>query len=223
MKTLLLTLTYLVGAGELLLSGFFWKTNSGNTIRRIMSFFALVTGFWVISTAAASYNTSISGITWYRSAHVFGPFLVTTLFVFATQFPVSTWRLDKLHYVFIYAPATLFSLIIMSSTEFLAGFTATSTDSGSWFGGSIYWLYSLLLLCFYLATVIVLVTKYRIVDGIHRKNLTIVFVSIVLGGFPAIVTDVLFSLFTNEGRYAIVGSLMTVFWLGITSYIVLKK
>jgi hypothetical protein len=75
----------------------------------------------------------------------------------------------------------------------------------------------------YAATVLTLLIKFKYVDGVHRKNLTTVVASILLGGFPAVVTDVVFPLFTNTGKFAIVGSLSTIFWLGITSYIVLKK
>jgi hypothetical protein len=163
------------------------------------------------------------GLTWYRASHVFGLFVVTSLFCFALLFPIARRAIDRLHYLFIYSVPVVFSVIVMSSTVFLAGFSATATNSGSWYGGSLYWLYSLYLLLMYAATVIVLVSKYRAIDGTLRSNLVAVLWSVILGGFPAVVTDVLFPLFTNEGRFAIVGSLSTVAWLGMTSYIVLKK
>lgn len=224
MKELLLTLTYLVGAGELVLAWYFWKTNSGNEIRKVMAFLALVTALWVITTAFITYAEP-STVVQLRSdfVYTFGVLIVTALFHFALVFPWPTLRFDWLHYVMLYIPAIIFGYINFASDEIVGQYVSSNTLSGIWYGGSLFPLYNGYLLLAYIAALVLLFKKYRRSDGIHRINLRIVLWSIILGGAPAIVADLVTPLLLQYAKYPLIGTLSTVFWLGGTTYILVRK
>ncbi len=224
MKTLLLTLTYLVGAGELVLAWYFWKTNSGNEIRKVMAFLALVTALWVITTASITY-TEPSAAAQVRSDFVysFGILIVTALFHFALVFPWPTLRLDWLHYVLLYGSAVIFGYINFITNDIVAQFISSATLSGKWLGGPLFPLYNSYLLLAYLAALFILFKKYKRSDGIHRINLRIVLWSVIIGGAPAVIADLVVPLLFQFAIYPLIGTLSTVFWLGGTAYILVRK
>lgn len=223
MKTILLTLTYAVGIGELFLACYFWRKCAKNEILRVMGFLALFVGLWVIITAINSY--SISPLAEFRDkfTYAFGVLLVTALLNFVILFPYPMFRLDRLHYVFMYTPAAIFTLIIFGGHEIVNHYYSNLTLSGQWVGGPLYWVYNVYLLALYSATLVVLVIKSKKTDGIHRRNINLVIWSIIFGGAPGIIFDVFIPLVTNQAKYPLVGTLSSVVWLGLTSYIILRK
>lgn len=223
MKTLLLTATYLVGIGELILAGYFWKTKVGNEIRRVMALLVLFTALWVLFTVFNSYSTSPHAEFIDKFTYTFGVLLVTALFHFAIVFPYPMMRLDRLHYVFMYLPAAIFSVIIFRGHYIVSHYFSSATLSGQWIGGPLYWLYNLYLLGLYLAAMLILLRKLKTTDGIHHKNLVLVIWSILIGGAPGMIFDVIMPLIFNQARYPLIGTLSSVSWLALTSYIVLKK
>jgi drug/metabolite transporter (DMT)-like permease len=60
--------------------------------------------------------------------------------------------------------------------------------------------------------------------GLHRKNLSIMFLGLLLGGFPAAALYLLISNFTQHLPINnLVGVLLSGIWIGTTTYIVNKK
>lgn len=222
-RGILVILTNLVGTGELVLAWFFWKTNSKNEIRRVMAFLALFTGLWVIATAMNSYSTSPLAEFRDKFTYTFGVLLVTALLDFSLVFPYPMRRIDRLHRIFMYLPAVIFSIIIFRGRDIVSHYFSSPTLSGQWIGGPLYWLYNVYLLGLYLAAMIILISKIKKTDGIHHRNLVIVVWSILLGGAPGIIFDVLMPLLYNQAKYPLVGTLSSVFWLALTSYIILRK
>lgn len=223
MKIFTLTASYLIASAEIILALYFFSTSSKNTIRRVTGFLTLVTGLWVLTTTMAAYNASPWAFHLYQAAHIFGLLIVTILFHFALVFPTPKLRLDSLHLALLFIPTVILSLILIGSRVLLTSFTASATEAGVWYGGGMYWLYTTYLLVMYTVSIVFMMIRSRSLDGILRKNLRIVILSIVLGGFPAIVTDVIMPLFLNYGQYALIGGFSSLAWLGITMYVVLRK
>ncbi|MEK7637600.1 MAG: histidine kinase N-terminal 7TM domain-containing protein [Patescibacteria group bacterium] len=223
MKSILLSLTYLIGISEVFLAFYFWRNSSKNEIRRVMAFLALVTGLWVITTAINSY--SVSPLAEFRDkfTYTFGVLIVTALLNFTIVFPYPMFRLDRLHYIFLYLPAVIFTLVIFGSHDVVSRYISSPTLSGQWFGGPLYWMYNGYLLVLYVWAMAVLYSKFKKTDGIHHRNLILVFWSIFLGGAPGIVVDVIVPLVTNQAKYPLIGVMSSVVWLGLTTYIILKK
>jgi len=82
MKTLLLTLTYLVGIGELILAGYFWKTHSGSEIRKVMGMLSMVTGLWVLAKHQFS-----------KDRYIFLPLIIKSHFGYIGSLFTSVWML----------------------------------------------------------------------------------------------------------------------------------
>lgn len=225
MKTFLLSATYLVGAGELLLAVYFWITNSKNEIRRVMAFLAFVTGMWVVLSAATSYVAQTTLTTFYmKLVFVCGVLLVTALLHLILFYPVKLFRMDVIHTILLYVPAVIFSVISLFSNAIVNGFIGSSTESGRIISGQIYSIYNLYLSFVYLACLVILLYRLKSPDGVSRTNLSIIFWSIMLGGLPAVFIDLLIPVFSIGVKpNALFANLATVIWLGATTYVVRRR
>lgn len=164
-KYILLSLTYLVGIGELILAIFFWVTRSGNEIRKVMALLAFSTGAWVITSAISSYRAQTPLTTFDTSLiFVFGVFLLSSLLHLVVIYPYPIYRFDWLHLVLFYTPATLFSVAAFIPKLILAGFTGGPQNPGVIFPGPLYNLYNVYLLVLFVIVVAVLINR--------RKNST---------------------------------------------------
>lgn len=224
MKTVLITLTYLVGIGELVLAGYFWKGNAKNEIRRIMAFLSCTVGLWVLSLASNAYAVN-DPVTVIRDKLTFilGLLLLTTALRFSIAYPFSLKRFDWLHNLFLYLPCVIFGYVIIATNDIIAGYHSSDSLSGEWIGGPLYRLYALYLLALFIILIVHLLMKRRRTDGIQRADITTVAASILFGGSPGAVLYLLVPLFTNVARYPLIGALSTVVWLGMTAYIVVRR
>lgn len=225
MKTVLLTLTYLVGIGELILAIYFWVTNSKSEIRRVMALLAFSTGMWVIASGLTSYVPQTPLTTFYmRLVFIFGALLITALLHLTLVYPTQMIRLDSFHGWLLYLPTIFLSLIMVTSNTIVAGFTGSATDSGRIIPGPIYNLYNMYVFGVYIVAVVLLFYRQRRADGMFKKNLRLIFWSVVIGGIPPVIIDLLIPVFT-KGIYpnANYGAISTIIWLGVTTYIVLRK
>lgn len=225
MKIVLLSLTYLVGAGELILATYFWVTNSKNEIRRVMALLAFATGVWVVMSGLTSYvpQTPITTI-YMRFVFAAGVLLVTALLHLTLVYPFPIVRLDRLHAWLLYVPAIFISFVSFTSNAIVAGFTGSVTDSGRIIPGPLYNSYNVYVFLVFLAAIILLAYRWQKSDGMHRKNLQLLFWSIVIGGMPGVVIDLLIPVL-SKGVYpnADYGAISTVLWVGATTYIISAK
>jgi hypothetical protein len=226
MKTLLLSLAYTIGIGELILAGYFWVTNSKNEIRRVMALLAFSTGMWVITSALSSYTSqSPTTIFILKSIYVFGVFLVTSLVHLSIIFPISIVRFDKLHAFLLYIPALIWSCIAMTSNSIVLNYVGTTDSPGLVVSGTLHHTYNYYLLFLFFATLSLFFIKIRRHASLS-KNIYLVFYSIAIGGALPVFYDLIIPNFFpglyNSTNY-LVANLSTVVWLGVTSYIVLKK
>lgn len=217
-------MTYLVGTGELILAWYFWKTNSGDRIRKTMVLLVMSVGLWVIFIAHVAYAPAgnVPPVT-VDLTYFLGILMVTTLLLLSFLFPYPTIRLDWLHYTLLYTPVIIFSAFLFFGDSIVSGFISSPNQQGYWTEGSMFWIYGLYLIILFIFSLINLVRKYRRSDGIHRINLRLVIWSLLLGGSPAVWLYLISPLFTGKASYPLVGTSLTVFWLGITSYILVRK
>lgn len=225
-KDILLTLTYLVGAGELALAVFFWVTHSKSEIRKVMALLSFSTGMWVVIGSLTTYTHPTSLIVFLVSTlYVFGVFLSTALVHLAIVFPFPLIRFDRLHSFLLYVPAILFSVIALSTRTIVSSYDVNPTIPGVVISGPLHHLFNYYILALFIICLALLLQKIIRTDGIHKKNATTVFWSILLGGGLPVWYDLLvpnlFPQFTQSNY--LYGDLATVIWLGITTFIVLQK
>ncbi|MFH0829027.1 MAG: hypothetical protein V1907_02515 [Candidatus Kerfeldbacteria bacterium] len=225
MKTFLLTATYLIGVGELILAVYFWITRSGNTTRKVMVLLTFSTGMWVVLTAATSYvgETTLT-ILFMKLVFVFGILLMTALLHLILVFPSPLFRVDAFHVILLYIPTGIFSAISLSSKAIVEGFTGSSTISGIIIPGPVYNTYNIFLCLPYLAGLVVLYYRRNKLDGVIRANVSILFWSIVFGGAPAVVIDLIIPIaFPTLYINTLWANLATVIWLGAITYVVRRR
>lgn len=226
MKTLLLTLTYLVGAGELVLAWYFWKTNSGNEIRKVMALLAFSLGMWVITSAFVAYkpDDNLFLILTSRLIFVFGSLLLTSLFHFTLIYPYPVRIFDQYHKILLYIPAVIFSLIAVTSNAIYQGAYASETVAGQVIPGPVYNHYNVYLLLLYVLSIVIMVRRLPTLSGDHQKITRLMITAVIIGGLPAVVIDLVMPLVVpNIVPNSLYGNLFTGVWLGATSYVVMRR
>lgn len=226
MKTILLTLAYTIGIGELILAGYFWVTNSKNEIRRVMALISLFTGAWVITSALSAYVNPTPFVIFILSlVYVFGIFLIVALLHLAIIFPYSLFHFDRVHKALLYVPAVIFSSIALFTKTIVTGIDISPETPGLVISGPLHDMYNYYILLYLIFTFSLLLYKAKHSDGTNRKMAFTVFVSIFLGGMFPIWFDILvpsfFPQFTRMNY--LFGNIGTVLWLGVTTYVVRKK
>lgn len=225
MKTLLLTLTYAVGIGELILGVYFWVTHSKSEIRRVMALLAFSTGTWVILSAVTSY-VPYTAIGRYEMASVYilGSLLLTALLHLTLIFPFPIMRLDKLHILLLYLPLAIFSYILLTTNLIVNSFIGNTNWAGTVIGGPLFDLYNIYSILLFIVSIGVLTNRLGKLDGIHKKNIQIFAWSVILGGLPGVIFYLLLPTFYPQIVVnSLIGALSSAIWVGGTTYIVLRK
>jgi hypothetical protein len=224
-KTILLTLTYLVGAGELILAIFFWVTHSKNEIRKVMALLAFSTGMWVILSGITSY-VPYSTLGHYEMAllYISGALLLTALLHLSLIMPYPFIRIDRLHVFLMYFPSVLLSYILIFSRTIVESFDGSSTWAGVVIGGPLYSLYNIYSFLLFTLAISIIFFRIQRLDGLHKKNMQIVVWSVLLGGLPAVVLFLILPIFTPSINInSLFGVIPSAVWVGGTTYIIIKK
>lgn len=219
MKTLLLTLTYTVGMGELILAMYFWATNSKSEVRRVMGVLAFFTGCWALLNAATGTINS----NYYLNASTFvaGCFLIASLLHLTLVFPHPFFQLDRFHRIFIYLPAVFFTYAILFTKTVVIGFPYLK-NAGLTLGGPLFVVLNLYLGGVFVLSLLILFLRSKRVDGTARQNTLLLFWTILIGGIPGIFFAVLHLLdhFPFNYLYGPIGSMI---WFISIMYILRKK
>lgn len=223
MKIALLSLTYLAGITELFLAIYFWVTNSKNEIRRLMALMSLVVSIWAFSNALSAYSNPGPIVTFsIATLYVAGILLVTLIFHFSIIFPHKIFYFDRFHAFLLYTPAVIFAYIEIFSKAIVAGYTIAPDNPGYIIVGPLFGLYNFCLTILFLASLGLLFYKFKKSDGINRKNLQLVFWSILIGGAPAISIN-LWAIFFAVQINPLISVVFTLIWVLLTTYIIFKK
>lgn len=223
MKTLLLTLTYLVGVAELILAVFFWVTHSKSEIRKVMALLAFSTGMWVVTNGLTAYTESSLWVDWsLKLLFVAGITTVSSLLHFSIVFPFKTFIFDKLHALSIYIPTLLFTVIMFFSNTIVSSYNVAPDNPGFVHRGPLFLFYEIVVSLYFLLAIAFLFLKLKKVDGLHKANTKLVLFGITLGGLPPVVLNLWFAFFGSFFN-PLVAVLFSVFWVGFTTYIIVKK
>lgn len=223
MITFLHTITTLIGIGDFLLAFYFWKTNSGSRIRWIAGLIAFSMGVWVIMNVLTSYHDR-SQLTDMAAPILFFATVVLMFSIvhLALEFPYPMFRVDQLHILLLYLPALIYAYMLFFTHDIVKEYQLDRHSSGYIIPGHEYPLFAGLVVVATVATFCLLVYKLRRLTGTHRRNTMLVLFSFVIPSLPA-----LYFVLTHEaegtGYNSLISPIVSSVWLGITSYIVLKK
>ncbi len=187
-----------------------------------MAWLSFVTGAWVISAGMSAYKTD----TFFIDPFVFsfGVLIMTSLLHLALIFPYRFLVFDRLHCILLYTPATFISLAAFFSKSLSNGSIASSSYAGEVVAGPLYQVYNVFLTLLFFLSLGIFIYRYYRTSGLHRVLVGRLVFGVIVGGIPAVVIDLLWSIFSTGVRpNFLYGSILTLFWLGIISYSVLKK
>lgn len=223
MKTILLTATYLVGIGELILAVFFWVTHSKSEIRKVMALLALSTGMWAITNAFTSYTEPSPWVDWNLKITFFaGTIIVSALVHFAAIFPYRHFQFDRLHTFLLYLPAILLGTIVLTTNTIVSSYIVGVDNPGYLIPGPLFSLFQIVISAYYIVAVGILMRKIRRLDGMHKINTKLILFGIALGGLPAVILNLWFAFFGSEVN-PLIAVFFSIFWVGFTTYIIIKK
>ncbi len=225
MKIFLLTLTYLVGTGELILALYFWINNSKNEIRKVMALLSFSTGMWVVLGAVTSYVPySTFGYYEMTLVYIFGALLLTALLHLSLIMPYPLFLFDKLHAFLIYFPLMFLSYALLFSRTIVQSFTGSSTWAGIVIGGPLYTMYNVYLFLLFVLAIGIITFRIQRLDGFQKQNMRIFVWSIVLGGLPAVILFLILPNFIPDLNVnGLLGVIPSAIWVGGTTYIVMRK
>ncbi len=222
-KDILLTLTYLVGIGELILGVFFWVTNSKSEIRKVMSIMVISTGLWVISNALTSYtNPSIFINVAVNSIFIFAIIFVLSLIYFSFIYPYPIFRFDKIHKLLFISIGIIYSCLAFFTKTIYSSYQITPNSPGILTPGPLFAFFQISIAFLFILAIILLIIRYNKIDGPHKQNLAILIASIVVGGVPAIILNLwatFFAVITNP----LLAVLPSGFLIGGTVLIISRK
>lgn len=152
-----------------------------------------------------------------------GGALATAFFLpFTYTFPLPRWRVSEslpwaVWPVVLFVPGFLFSNIFVVQQGIVRFGEGYKTATGEFF-----WFFLLFFVSYWIWSIVNLVRSYRIADGIRRLQLKVLLLGVLLSLAGSTVFDIYMPL-TNVVRYGYMGSLFTSAWVGVTSYIILKR
>ncbi|MBI2984614.1 MAG: hypothetical protein HYY50_03245 [Candidatus Kerfeldbacteria bacterium] len=222
MKTILLTATYLVGIGELILAVFFWVTHQKQEIRKVMAFLAFFIGAWVVLNALTSYREPSHLVDlllpWVFIASFF---LITALVHVVILFPFPTIRLDGFHRILLYLPAAMLSYSFFISDDFIQGYKLTPDTTGQIIPGDLYSLYIIFFTLALLTSVGLLIQKIRRSDGVHHRHLKKLLSAILIPGVPGLIFSV-FNFGFQVSYATLIAPVLSGVWLGLVTWIIIQ-
>lgn len=217
MKILLLSLTYAVGVGELILAGYFWVTNSKNEIRKVVALLGFATAMWGTSNAV----TGVILNEWDVYANIFGPLLLTALIHLAIIFPHRLFTFDRFHAAALYGLWALFSYLVLGTDTIVVDMYVRNNAAYTT-SGPLFTLFNIYLGALYFCGLGLLVWKTRRLDGAARRNTKILFWSLLIAGLPGVFFAIFHFMKDVPFNY-LYGPISSVVWLGATMYIVRKS
>lgn len=139
MITALHVIATFIGVGELILAFFFWLTNSGNRIRWVMGLIAFSMGIWVILNVLTSYTNRTA----FTDAIIPLLFLAIVVLLvaivhFSLEFPYPMFRIDRLHILLLYLPATIFAYLLFFTHGIIRDYQLDRTSTGYVLPGDTY-------------------------------------------------------------------------------------
>lgn len=220
MKTILLTLTYAVGIGELILAGYFWVTNSKSEIRRVMALLAFSTGMWVLMNGLTSYTNSSIWIEYFLYAlFVFGFGIVLLLVYLGLIYPYPIFALDRLHKILFVTIAAMYTYIAFFTKTIFTEYRIAPDNPGYLTPGPTFVFFQIsITLCFFLA-IYIFFYRLKRVDGPNKRNIKILLTTVLLGGVPAIALNMWAVFFKIEAN-PLLAVIPSVCWVLGTLYII---
>lgn len=151
-----------------------------------------------------------------------GMLATTTFFPFSLSFPFPQRNFREL-VPWVVWPAAVFSAGILFSDAFVMGHGAAKYYTGYMTQpGKLFWFMIVVFIFYWSWSLTNLFRTFQKSDGIHRKNLNLIIVGILISLLISVFFDIVLPLVTVSS-YGYVGSIMTSAWLGVTSYILVAK
>lgn len=223
-KNILLIIAYFISATELFFAAYFWKTNGGNTVRKIMAALLLATGLWVGNTAITTYRAPGPLVDFLATmVYVISTFSLTLLLHLALIWPVPMKWMSVKRVTSLYIPPVFFGILLLLAKTVVSKNVAASNYYGHSEPGPLFIIYNLYLLALFISAAIV--AYRRAYPKINRLSdyAGMFFWSVLFSGLvPATLDLVMVPLFKMDVN-PLFGVIPNVVFIGTIGYIVSRR
>jgi len=188
-----------------------------------MALLASSTGIWVICNGLTAYTNPSTMVSFFVSLlYVAATIIVAGLFHFSIIFPYKIINFDRFHRYLIYLPVLIFSYIIFFTDEVVNNFSVAPDNPGYIQPGKLHALLIVVISIYFFSAITILYKKMLRADGNNKRNILLTISGVLLGGIPAIALNswaVIYNIQINP----LIAVIFSVFWVGTTSYILIKR
>lgn len=225
-------LLLIIGLIEFALAVYFAVTNSGDKTRRFFSIFVFGVAMWVLSVGIAnlihlsSHALQLQSIELVIMRFAFwGPIIaLSSLLIVSWLFPFPLYKFEAPMKVVFLFPIILFGCLIMFTGTVISGIVVPSpTHYETTQYGSAYPYFVLFVLVYYLWSLFSLLQKKKIAAGAQKEVLSKFTLGIAGSGIIGVFTNALIPLLFNNQSLWYLGPEASIIWLGITSYVLVRK
>lgn len=214
---------------ELWLAIYFFRTNSGSLLRIYYAWFILGVFIWVFSVGLWKFVHNFFPYPQYAISEIidrtafFGPVvLVTALLGISILFPYPIKRITKRATIFFTSIVIIFGLIIMMTDILLKPAEKTIGLRVVEFA-SYYWVYASYFLLLWLASVVILVSKWLKSFGYNKWLLSRFLIGIIGSGIIGVFTNLILPFFFDNDGLWWAGPSASLIWLAVTTHIIRKQ
>lgn len=218
-----------IGTAEYLIAAYFFRTNSGDSTRKLYAVFSLGVASWVTFVGLSHIVHEVLPFPQHYLPHfltsiAFLSPVVTfgALLLFSRRFPLLTRKLNTVDYFFAWGPVIFFAPLLFF-TNLIFSLRIDPVYEIFADSGKLDFLYSLFVLVYWLWSVVILANKLSKTTGYQRWLLKIFLFGILLSGVVGVMTNAILPTFFGYQQLWWLGPEASVIWLGITSYVLVKK
>lgn len=156
-----------------------------------------------------------------RLAWIFSFLIFIFLYLFILWYPIPSEKPSKRLLTLLLLPFVLVSSLIYGSDNFIKGFE--SNKYGNTIYGEDYWFVTIYLTLLFFFVIFEGVRKMKILDGIHRRVMSLVLWGTMISGIIGLLNNVFLPYYFGLTTISWLAPAMSVIWLGFVGWGLVKK
>jgi hypothetical protein len=211
----------IVGLLELVFAIYLFTRYEKSKSITFFALFALSVSGWVLANSFGIFIPQGIFDVIGRMSFLFSSFIFPLLYLFILEHPYPVTNVHSRFIFFTFLPSVIISLIIFFSNSIVQGFIQVSY--GETIYGNLFPCFSLFIICWFLLILAEMFYKRRKLDHLHRWQMSLLLIAIVISGIFGITFTILLpSVFNIRFAYWL-GPASSVIWLGFMWVIIRRK
>lgn len=157
----------------------------------------------------------------YRFAFIFVAFMFPFLYLYILSHPFPIEGISRRLVVSFLTPPVLIALLVLFSRSLIIDFEPSPYAWPVY--GSDFWLYAVYVIGMYLTVLIQIQTRIPSLDGSHRWQMRIMFISLFIAGVIGFAFNLVLPYFYELRFSGLIGPASSVIWLSMMGWILIKQ